>query len=87
LYALRDGHSSTPGLVPATPSLLRALDRVSRAQVEAYSGGTTSGSTGGVSSEAHDNYISNINSVEPAQRGKDRWRGFWDEVQQKAAAP
>ncbi|CAE6442429.1 unnamed protein product [Rhizoctonia solani] len=91
LHALPEGYSSAPGLVPATPSLIRALDRVSRAQKQAYSGGLMNDGTNefarGVLLENNGNSDPNISTGQPESREKDRWRGFWNEVQQKAAGP
>ncbi|KAG8726076.1 hypothetical protein FRC11_000891, partial [Ceratobasidium sp. 423] len=89
-YALADGSSSTPGLVPATPSLIRALDRVSRAQRQAYTRRPLDDEMDGsvrISSRDRDDAHQNIDNGAPENGDNDRWRGFWNDVQQKAAEP
>jgi len=60
----------TPGLVPATPSLIYALDRVAKAQRLAY----------GVKPEV------DLEAGEGLPEKKDEdWKEFWKEVEGKAA--
>ncbi|QRV77479.1 hypothetical protein RhiJN_05494 [Ceratobasidium sp. AG-Ba] len=86
------GTVPTPGLVPATPSLIYAMDRVSQAQRLAYARGTDA------SAEQHyqagsDTAISKMGGgieglPSTGRHGHERgWKGFWAEVQQKAAQP
>ncbi|CAE6466413.1 unnamed protein product [Rhizoctonia solani] len=90
MYAPTDGSSATPGLVPATPSLIKALDRVSKAQRQAYAkrpmGDEMDDS---VKESLRDRDIArpNIASGAPEHRDNDRWRGFWSDVRQKAVEP
>lgn len=97
VYAHHGAASSTPGLVPATPSLIRAIDRVSRAQRLAYTGGVAAApmgdSTRGTLSNTHDDRrISRENMVQGLPGSRDqgddhRWEGFWADVQRKAVEP
>ncbi|CAE6431614.1 unnamed protein product [Rhizoctonia solani] len=91
MYALASGSSSTPGLVPATPSLIRALDRVSKAQRQAYVEGPISDMAGGSARDLPSNNSGdaryNVYNESLGPRENDRWRGFWNSVQQKAAEP
>ncbi|KAH7337120.1 hypothetical protein B0J17DRAFT_666359 [Rhizoctonia solani] len=83
--------SSTPGLVPATPSLIRALDRVSRAQRQAYVErpliDVADDIARGLPSSNSGDAPYNARSESLEHRENDRWRGFWNSVQQKAAEP
>jgi len=102
--AHRDPLSSpppAPGLVPATPSLIYALDRVARAQRVAYGvpeeeGYGTRG--GGTDVEGHGRRSNSrasrgAGSKSPdelsVERGKEEdneaWKDFWREVEGKAA--
>ncbi|KAG9094091.1 hypothetical protein FRC06_011166 [Ceratobasidium sp. 370] len=89
LYA---GNSSTPGLVPATPSLIYAMDRVSKAQKMAYTGGADPSAewssqrseSDGTRVGAHEMYGEGLPNA--GERGEERkWKGFWADVQHKAA--
>jgi hypothetical protein len=94
IYAYSGASLSTPGLVPATPSLIKALDRVSKAQRLAYSGEMTTGFICNVSREPalrrHDNAPQHSREGDSCSRDQGderRWKGFWADVQRKAAEP
>ncbi|KAG8732548.1 hypothetical protein FRC10_000852 [Ceratobasidium sp. 414] len=89
LYA---ANISTPGLVPATPSLIYAMDRVTKAQKMAYAGGASASAewssqgsgSDGTRAGGHDMPGDGLPNA--GERGEERsWKGFWADVQQKAA--
>ncbi|KAF8593724.1 hypothetical protein BDV93DRAFT_546432 [Ceratobasidium sp. AG-I] len=97
VYAPGPIQMPTPGLVPATPSLIQAMDRVSRAQRVAYAGVNTSQSSGGhrypkarqqetpISDTANEGTQGLPNTRE---RGEEhRWKGFWADVHKRAGEP
>lgn len=91
VYAYNSASPQTPGLVHATPSLLRALDRVSRAQREAYAGGVAPGLTPDsalqepVARKLDD--TPNDGLPHSSGRADEQWRGFWADVHRKASEP
>ncbi|THU86879.1 hypothetical protein K435DRAFT_782714 [Dendrothele bispora CBS 962.96] len=79
------------GAVPATPSLIRALDRVALAQKDAYTGAATAGAGNGVGLprveeerevEGRDRLGEKVKD-EDKDKGK-RWESFWRDVRDKA---
>ncbi|CUA69719.1 hypothetical protein RSOLAG22IIIB_08641 [Rhizoctonia solani] len=86
--AFPDNSFSTPGFVLRTPSLVRALDRVSRAQRQAHAkGNPPSNSTREVVSRNPIDAHQGDDNGASVPRENDRWWGFWNGVQQKAAEP
>lgn len=88
----------TPGLVPATPSLIQAMDRVTRAQRMAYAvgPGASQVSSYRTNSEPRQPTMPVPNTTEgdvqglpkTRERGEEhRWKGFWADVHQKAGEP
>jgi hypothetical protein len=71
--------SSTPRAVPATPSLIRAIDRVALAQQEAFTLGQASKSSDGSSVKG----LPNIKEEQVKFKGA-RWDDFWRDVKAKA---
>jgi len=92
-HAHRDPLNSpppAPGLVPATPSLIYALDRVARAQRVAYGVDAESNGSGGSSRSSRGADSKAIDELPlSADKGKEEdneaWRDFWKEVEGKAA--
>lgn len=72
--------SPPPGAVPMTPSLMKALDRVSQAQNEAYAGIVSKGHTPYASSPGHAPGTSTP-GVHP--HGGQDWGAFWKKVEDK----
>ncbi|KAK7464203.1 hypothetical protein VKT23_006369 [Stygiomarasmius scandens] len=72
------------GAVPATPSLIKALDRVALAQKDAYSGSAGTGLPR-VEEEAQDKEDTKGTPANAQPDGK-RWESFWKEVGDKAAS-
>ncbi|EJD50551.1 hypothetical protein AURDEDRAFT_84291 [Auricularia subglabra TFB-10046 SS5] len=60
-----------PGAVPATPSLIKALERVQQAQTSAYGSAPQTPQPGSPKSDA-------------GPDGPERWQGFWADVQTMA---
>lgn len=58
-----------PGAVPATPSLIKALDRIAVAQKDAFS---------------HPSSPSGLPSLPEENRDDERWSSFWRDVNKKA---
>ncbi|KIM28459.1 hypothetical protein M408DRAFT_141547 [Serendipita vermifera MAFF 305830] len=95
MKSTRMGESPPPGAVPVTPSLMRALDRVSQAQNEAYGGIISKGHTPRASTHGHGHGAGGASTpgVPPLQMptpgGGYDWAGFWRTVEDKttAAAP
>lgn len=88
----------TPGLVPATPSLVRAMDRVTRAQRMAYAvgAGAPQVSEDRRNGEPRQPTMPVPNTTEEniqglpntRERGEEhRWKGFWADVHKKAGEP
>ncbi|KAG8687772.1 hypothetical protein FRC09_013301 [Ceratobasidium sp. 395] len=82
----------TPGLVPATPSLIYAMDRVSHAQRMAYASSASastersSQASGGDRTAANAYERSREGLPNTRERGEERkWKGFWADVEQRAA--
>ncbi|KAG8769134.1 hypothetical protein FRC12_005145 [Ceratobasidium sp. 428] len=82
----------TPGLVPATPSLIYAMDRVSQAQRLAYAGSASASTERSSQASGSSRAVSNVyeRSKEglPNTRERDegrKWKGFWADVEQRAA--
>jgi hypothetical protein len=82
-----------PGAVSVTPSLMRALDRVSQAQNEAYGGIISKGHTPYGSTPGHGGTGASTLGLPPMQiptpSGGYDWTGFWRTVEDKTtgAAP
>jgi len=77
-----------PGSVPITPSLMRALDRVSQAQNEAYAG-ISRGHTPHASTAANGGAGATNSGLPPTQMptpggGGHNWAAFWKTVEDKA---
>jgi len=77
------GHESSsttapPGAVPATPSLLNAIDRIHRAQASVY---------GGASSASGGQQTPRPESPKSDGAGPTGWQNFWADVQAKASDP
>lgn len=81
--------------VPATPSLINALDRVSKAQKDAYGPlkrpglppSTSSASSGAFGDGLLNPAIKQSNLEQIDERGGNRWDTFWKDVQDKASHP
>ncbi|KAG8707032.1 hypothetical protein FRC08_000737, partial [Ceratobasidium sp. 394] len=84
--------NSTPGLVPATPSLIYAMDRVSKAQKMAYASGASASTewssqrSGSDRTRFEGHETSGEGFPNAGERGEERrWKGFWADVQHQAA--
>jgi hypothetical protein len=74
----------TPRAVPATPSLIRAVDRLAAAQEAAYGPGVGMGSGYGFPVAGVDGEV----VVPPGTEDSgERWAGFWRDVKEKAGRP
>lgn len=83
--------SPPPGAVPVTPSLMRALDRVSQAQNEAYREIISTGHTPYASTPGHGGAGASTPGLPPIQMptpgGGYDWAGFWRTVEDKTTGP
>jgi hypothetical protein len=88
----RPTDSPPPGGVPMTPSLMRALDRVSQAQNDAYGGIISKGHTPRASTAGHGATSSSVGAATPGippmqmptPGGGYNWGVFWKNVEEKA---
>lgn len=72
---LADRLAAPPGAVPATPSLIKAIDRIHKAQTSAYA------------SSAPQSPQPESPKSDAGEGGQERWQNFWAEVQAKASEP
>jgi hypothetical protein len=83
--------SPPPGAVAVTPSLMRALDRVSQAQNEAYGGIVSRGHTPYASTPGHGGAGASTPGLPPLQMptpsGGYDWAAFWSTVEDKTTGP
>jgi hypothetical protein len=87
--------SPPPGAVPMTPSLMKALDRVSQAQAEAYGGIVSKGHTPRASTVGHTHMSTTAGASTPGlppvqmptPAGGYDWGAFWRKVEDKANQP